>query len=199
MDENRRTVRPAKAHDAGFHRNGLTRRRFVQGTVVTGLGVIAGCGLGRCQAQQPVLRRIGYLSEVTFASLPIDAFRQSLQDLGYIEGQNLAVEYRSAEGHADRLPGLAAELAQLRVEVIAAAGGPAVLAARNVTPSIPVVMCIVGTDPVALGLIASLARPGGHVTGVTNNVGMAVPTKRLELLRQAVPKQLASVGLYNER
>jgi putative ABC transport system substrate-binding protein len=116
----------------------------------------------------------------------IDAFRQGLRELGWVEGQNIVIEYRCAEGRFDRLPELASELVRLKVEIIVAAPTPTV-AAKNATETIPIVMTNVG-DPVGLGLIASLARPGANVTGLSYRVGVETMGKALELLKETVPK-----------
>ena len=118
---------------------------------------------------------------------PGDAFRAGLRELGWVEGQNLIIEGRFAEGQLDRLPDLAAELVRLKVDVIAAATAAPVLAAKNATRTIPIIMLTV-TDPVGRGFVASLSRPGGNVTGVTYGVGTETFGKALELLREAVPK-----------
>ena len=118
---------------------------------------------------------------------PFEAFRDGLRELGWIEGQNIAIERRSAEGQLDRLPDLAAELVRLKVDVIAAATALAVAAARRATRTIPIVMLTV-TDPVGRGFVTSLSRPGGNVTGVTYGVGTDTFGKGLELLREAVPR-----------
>jgi putative tryptophan/tyrosine transport system substrate-binding protein len=121
------------------------------------------------------------------SDLQLEGFRQGLRVLGYIEGKNIAVQYRFAEGKLDRLPDLAAELVRLKVEVIVAAGGtPAILAAKNATSAIPIVFPAV-SDPVALGIVASLARPGGNITGLTIRVP-EFSGKRLELLKEVVPR-----------
>ena len=123
--------------------------------------------------------------------VPREALRLALRELGYIEGQNIAIEYRFAERKSDRPPELAADLVRLKVDIIVVAGGTG-LAAKNATKTIPIVM--VGTgDPVGLGLVESLARPGGNVTGLTNFTP-ELNGKRLELLKEAVPK-LARVGV----
>jgi putative ABC transport system substrate-binding protein len=114
-----------------------------------------------------------------------DAFREGLRELGWVEGQNLVIEYRFAEGRFDRLPDLAAELVRLKVDAIAAGPTPPVLAAQKATGTIPIVGMSL-TDPVGLGLVASLARPGGNVTGVAYSVGTDTFGKGLELLREAV-------------
>ena len=142
------------------------------------------------QAQQPKkVPRIGYLGSATLATSPArrEAFRQGLRELGYAEGQNVVIEYRHAEGKFDRLPDLAAELVHLKVDVIVAAGGmQAVLAAKNATKTTPIVVTGAG-DPVGEGLIASLARPGGNITGLSLG-GYELYGKRLELLKETVHK-----------
>jgi len=148
------------------------------------------------QAQQAKkIHRIGYLAPLDPASESTrsEAIRLALRELGYIEGQNIAIEYRYTQG-VDRLPELAAELVRLKVEIIVVAGGePWIRAAKNATKTIPIVMTGAGTDPVQAGLIESLARPGGNVTGITN-IGGDLSGKRLELFKEAVPK-LARVGV----
>ena len=117
-----------------------------------------------------------------------DAFRQRLRELGWVEGQNIVIDYRYAEDRVDRLPDLAAELVRLKVDlIIASAGTQVVTAAKNATETIPIVMIGV-RDPVGTGLIASLARPGGNVTGVSGYAGLEIVAKQLELLKEAVPK-----------
>jgi len=141
------------------------------------------------EAQQPKkIPRIGYLTLSSSSPSPSkEAFRDGLRQLGYIEGQSIHVDYRYAEGNLDRLPNLAAELVRLKVDVIVAAGGiQAVQPAKNATSTIPIVMT--GTsDPVATGLIASFARPGGNITGLTLG-GAELYGKRLELLKETVPR-----------
>ena len=142
-------------------------------------------------AQQAAkLARIGFLASGSVHSSPArrtrEAVRQGLRDFGYVEGQNVAIEYRFADGDFDRLPELAAELIRLDVDVIIAAPSPAAVAAKNATAAIPIVMINVG-DPVGLGLVASLARPGSNVTGLSFGVGMDTFGKALELLKDAVP------------
>src|SRR5262249_32147905 len=140
------------------------------------------------QAQQSKkVSRIGYLSGTSSSALSARAasFEQGLHSLGYIEGRNVVIEYRYAEGKADRLPALAAELVGLQVDVIVAASTPGVLAAKKATSTIPIVFVSVG-DPVASGFVASLARPGGNVTGLTN-FSPELSGKRVELLKEAVP------------
>jgi putative ABC transport system substrate-binding protein len=139
------------------------------------------------EAQQPKKApRIGYLDTGSRSSAVVEAFQQGLRDLGYIEGQNITIEYRSTEGMAERLPNLAAELVQLKVDIIVVGGSPSTQAAKNATKTIPIVMTS-ATDPVGIGLITSLAHPGGNVTGLSN-VGSDLGGKQLELLKEAFPK-----------
>ncbi len=138
-------------------------------------------------AQQPVrVARIGYLSPRAGPTNRDEAFRQGLRELGYVEGQNLVIEYRWGGERDDQFPRLAAELVALKVDVIVAAGNLAVRAARQATSTIPIVMAAVG-DPVATGLVASLARPGGNITGQTI-FSSELTGKRLELLKEVVPR-----------
>jgi putative ABC transport system substrate-binding protein len=133
--------------------------------------------------QTRAVPRIGYLTAESLAS---KAFRHGLQELGYVEGKTIAIAYRFAEEKLERLPALADELVRLNVALIVAHTAPAVRAAKQATQTIPVVMVGVGSDPVETGLIASLARPGGNVTGLTS-IGVPLSGKRLELLTQVVP------------
>ena len=152
------------------------------------------------QAQQPKkVQRIGYLSNSDPAteSPRSEAIRLALSGLGYIEGQNIATEYRYSVGKPDRAPELAAELVRLRVDMIVVAGGPTwVQAAKNATKTIPIVMVGAGADPVGAGLVESLARPGGNVTGFTI-LATELGGKRLELLKEAVPKVARVAVLYD--
>ena len=139
-------------------------------------------------AQQPAkVPRIGYLSPLSPSSdsTRIEAFRQGLRDFGYVEGQNIAIEYRYAEGKFNRLPDLAAELVRFKVDVIVVASTPGILAAKNATSTIPIVMAL-SADPVPTGLVSSLARPGGNITGLSLLSG-ELSGKRLELLKEVVP------------
>ena len=151
-------------------------------------------------AQQPKkVPRIGYLSNSDPAreSARSQAIRLALRDLGYIEGQTIAFEYRYAHGKADRTPELAAELVRLKVDIIVAAGGPTwVQAGKNATKTIPIVMVGQGADPVEAGLVESLARPGGNVTGLTLLSG-ELTGKRLELLKEEVPNVTRVAVLYD--
>ena len=140
------------------------------------------------QAQQPAkLHRIGVLSGGFPRSSPdIEALRQGLRDLGYVEGKNLVIEYRYAEANRDRYPDLLADLVRLKVDIIIGDGTGPLVAAKKATSTIPIVMTST-TDPVGNGLIASLARPGGNVTGLTNISG-ELGGKLLELLKEIDPK-----------
>ena len=145
-------------------------------------------------AQQAKTARIGLLEA---SSLParFEAFRQGLRELGYVEGQTIIIERRSAEGVLDRLPDLAADLVRRKVDVIAAAATPAAVAARNATQTIPIVMLGVG-DPVGSGLVTSLASPGGNVTGTTS-VGPEVVGKQIQLLKEVYPRVSRVAVLWN--
>jgi ABC-type uncharacterized transport system substrate-binding protein len=155
---------------------------------------------GSAEAQQPKkVPRIGYLAaqEPTGESARFEAIRLVLRKLGYIEGQNIAMEYRYPGGNLDRIPEVAAELVRLNVDVIVAAGGTTrVRAVKNATKTIPIVMVGAGRDPVEAGIVESLARPGGNVTGVTN-LTSELGGKRLELFKEAVPKLSRVAVLYN--
>ena len=151
-------------------------------------------------AQQPKkVSRIGYLSNTDPAgeSTRAEGIRLALRERGYIEGQNIAIEYRYVEGKLDRYPELAAELVRLKVDIIVVAGADTgVRAAKNATKTIPIVMAGTGADPVEAGHVKSLARPGGNVTGITN-VGGELGAKRLELFKEAVPKVARVAVLYD--
>jgi ABC-type uncharacterized transport system substrate-binding protein len=140
------------------------------------------------RAQQKAMPVIGYLSSGSPGQVApwVAALRQGLGETGYVEGQNLAVEFRWAEGSYDRLPALAADLVGRKVDVIVAGGTPAALAAKSATPTIPIVFGGVG-DPVGIGLVASLARPGGNLTGISE-MATDLMSKRLELLSELVPQ-----------
>src|SRR5256712_3845636 len=149
------------------------------------------------RAQQPAMPVIGFLNS-TEPDHRVVAFRQGLQEAGYVEGRNAAIEYRWAEGDYDRLAALAADLVGRKVDVIAATGGPnSAHAAKGATAMIPIVFGT-GTDPVATGLVASLARPGGNITGFTIMNVELIP-KRLELLSELVPQANRVVLLVNPK
>jgi putative tryptophan/tyrosine transport system substrate-binding protein len=138
--------------------------------------------------------RIGFLDNSTASSMAVllEAFRQELSKLGWIEGKNITIEYRFAEQKNERLPELAADLVRLKVDLIVVSGPPAALAAKSATTTIPILMTN-ASDPVGAGLIAGLARPGGNVTGLSS-LGTELITKRLEVLKDAVPR-LSRVGV----
>ena len=152
------------------------------------------------EAQQPKkLARIGYLSNFDPASesTRAEAIRQGLRELGYIQGQNIAFEYRYAEGKQERYSELATELLRLKVDtIVVAGGGGTVRAVMNATRTIPIVMVGAGADPVAAGLVESLARPGGNVTGLTL-LNRELGGKRLALFKEAVPKVVRVAVLFD--
>jgi putative ABC transport system substrate-binding protein len=171
----------------------MERRAFVVGA----LGLLAAPLAAEAQ-QAGRVPRIGFLvlTSPSSASRLLDAFRQGLRELGWVEGQNIVIDYRFAEGKYDRLPDLAAELVWLKVDVIAAGPTPPALAAKNATGTIPIVMTV-AAHPVELGLVASLARPGGNVTGLSYDVGLETIVKGLELLKEALPKVRRVAILWN--
>ena len=150
------------------------------------------------EAQQPgKIYRIGFLSPTSASSNVdrVEALRAGLRDLGYVEGKNLIIEFRWAEGKFDRLPELAAELVRLNVDVIVTVSTPGIRAAKNATTTIPIVMATSG-DPVGFGFVASLARPGGNITG-SSNFSPELSAKRLELLKEVVPRIRRVAVLFN--
>ena len=158
------------------------------------LGLLAAPLAARAQQPPAKTARIGLLFFVPTPLLD-EAFRQGLRELGYIEGQNIAIEYRSAEGKSERLPGLAAELVRLKVDVIVAASPPATEAAKRATSTIPIVFAVSG-DPVAEGLVTSLARPGGNITGLAT-ISPELVGKQLEMLKGVAPKVTRVAVLQN--
>ena len=162
------------------------------------LAVLLLAGPLAAEAQAPAkIPRIGFLS-ASLSSDPggrIEAFRQGLRELGYVEGQNIAIEYRFAEGRSERLPALAAELVRLKVDVIVTGSPPAPEAAKQATSTIPIVFAVTG-EPVAVGLVASLARPGGNITGLAS-IGGEVVGKQLEMLKEVTPKVSRVAVLQN--
>ena len=180
------------------------RRRSIENRKSVGLAVIAfvlrcvvAAAIGAAAEESPADRISIVASDPASESTRSEAIRLALRELGYIEGQNIAIEYRYAEGKIDRLPELAAELVRLKVDIIVVAGGdPLIRAAKNATKTIPIVMTGTGSDPVEAGLVESLARPGGNVTGLTN-LSRELGGKRLELLKEAVPKVARVAVLYD--
>ncbi len=172
----------------------MTERRLAR---VASLAVILLASPLVVGAQPANVPRIGMLMPVPadIAAPNIDAFRQGLRDLGYVEGQNFGVEYRYAQGNANLLPDLAAELVRLRVDVIVTWGTPSALAAKHATTTIPIVMAAVG-DPTGPGIVPSLARPGGNITGLTS-IAVDTEAKRLQLLKEVVPKAFRVGVLWN--
>src|SRR5712692_9953774 len=160
----------------------VRRREFI-----TLLGGAAAAWPLPLRAQQVKVFRIGYLGLASSADqgVRMEAMREGLRDLGYVEGRNIVIESRWAEGKYDRLAGLAAELVRLHADVIVTHGTPGVLAAKRATTTIPIIMAASG-DAVASGLVSSISRPGGNVTGMTF-FNPELAAKRLELLREAVP------------
>src|SRR5215475_14372746 len=169
----------------------MRRRDFIRliGGSATGWPLVAGA-----QQAPTKIFRIGYLSTVSADSLPkrVQAFRAALHDLGYREGRDFVIEYRWADGKYERLPDLLADLVRLKVDVIVTHGTPGVLAAKQATTSIPVVMAVVG-DALGSGAVTNLARPGGNVTGLTF-FNPELAAKRLELLKEVLP-DLTDVGI----
>src|SRR5712691_7251757 len=194
--QDRQGARPHNADDAARHcRRGdrMIRREFI-----ALLGGAAATWPLTARAQQPTKRVIGYLGMASpdLLASRLRAFRQGLGESGYSEGRNVAIEYRWADGQYDRIPGLIADLLRRQVTVIAAPGStPAALAAMAVTSTTPIVF-VTATDPVAAGLVASLSRPGGNLTGVAA-MALELGPKQMELLHEAVPTATAIALLVN--
>jgi putative ABC transport system substrate-binding protein len=149
------------------------------------------------EAQQPAkVPRIGYLHGGSKLDGTDEAFHQGLREFGYIEGKNVVVEYRYAKGKLDRFPDLAAELVRIKVDIIVAVSEAGARAVKNATKTIPIVMVGVGTDPAEVGLVETLARPGGNITGLTL-IAVEIAGKRLELFKEAVPKAVRVAVLYD--
>jgi putative ABC transport system substrate-binding protein len=176
-------------------RDQLGRRAFVVGAGTAGAGLLVGCGRLPWQAQEPArVPRIGFLTPGTYEGRAplIEGLLEGLHELGYIDGQNIAIEYRFSEGNDERLPALAATLVDSRVDVIVSSASVATIAAQQATSTIPIVMGSVA-DPVASGIVASLAHTGNNVTGM-GLISSQLMGKHLELLKLIVP-DLAIVGL----
>jgi putative ABC transport system substrate-binding protein len=174
---------------------GLSRRGFVLGT--TGLGLLAGCGALPPPAPPPQRARLPRVG-VLFGSVPVSspeaaAFQEAMQSYGYADGHSVAIEYRSVEGHDEWLPSMAAELAGLSPDVVVTFGVPGVEALRAVVGATPIVMSV--NDPVRMGFVDSLSRPGGNITGLSI-LGVQLGEKRLELLKHSVPtiSRVAALG-----
>ena len=163
----------------------MNRRESI--IAVVALGAAAG-PIASFAQQQSKVWRVGFLSPVSASSSSqnTDAFLKGMQELGYVEGKNLVIEWRFADGEFERLPGLAADLVQLKMDVIVAAASPAIGAAQKTTTTIPIVMATTG-DPVGSGFVKSLARPGGNITGLSS-LGGDIGPKLFELLRSVLPK-----------
>ncbi len=168
----------------------MDRRRFLSTTVA---GILA-APLGAEAQDAGKVARIGRLEQGS-RSTPDEAFRQGLRELGYVEGQNIVIEYRYADEKAERLPDLAAELVNLKVNVIVSGGTLAPLAAKQATSTIPIVLAAAG-DPVGTGLVTNLAKPGGNVTGLSN-LSRDLTAKRLQLLKEIVPRLSRVAVLWN--
>jgi putative ABC transport system substrate-binding protein len=173
----------------------IDRRTFLAGTGAVFLAAPLGAGAQEYKAGK--IYRIGTLEPVSAAlnASNLAALSQGLREAAYVEGQNLMIEYRSADGQDERFPGLASELIRLKVDVIVTRGTPAALAAKNATSTIPVVMASSG-DPVATGVVVSLAHPGGNVTGLSA-VATDIQGKQLEVLRETVPRIARIAFLFN--
>ena len=173
----------------------MVKRRCLIGAVTAGL---LGGVFGVAAQQAGRVYRIGYLSAPSRASVEyaLQAFLRRLRELGWIEGQNLVIEYRWAEGKVERLPELAADLVRLKVDVIVAPAVSAVLAAKNATSSIPIVM-VFPSDPVGRGMVASLRRPGGNITGTTSSLGPEIFGKQLQILKETIPNAARVAILSN--
>ena len=171
----------------------MDRRAFITGAT---LGIVIAA---RSAAQQTgKVPRIGWLGGPTRESAEpfVQEFQRGLKDLGWVDGQNIVIEWRFAGGQAERLPFLAAELVRLGVDLIVVPSTPTAVAAKNATNKIPLVT-VGGADPVGLGLVASLARPGGNITGSTSTVGPEIAGKQLRLLKEMVPKVSRIAILWN--
>ena len=172
----------------------MDRRMFLAGT---GAVLLAAPFAAEAQPAGKV-PRIGWLGGPTRESADpfVRVFQRGLKDLGWVEGQNIVIEWRFAGGRAEQLPDLAAELVRLRVDLIVAPSTPPAVAAKNATKTIPIVT-VGGGDPVGSGVVASLARPGGNITGLTSTVGPEIAGKQLELLKETVPKVSRMAVLWN--
>ena len=169
------------------HRALPTRRRFLKGSLaVAGLGLCSGCGLVSIPGQRPGLPRIGYLGAGSATNTSTREFLAGMRDLGYVEGRTVHIDWRFDEGRSERLPDLAAELVQLKPDVLVAGGStPPAVAAKRATSTIPIIFMAV-SDPIGTGLIASFAHPEGNATG-TSNISAEVSAKRLQMVKELLP------------
>ena len=194
-------------HKNAMLRRKLMRKRFLGLTLSPlpfALSLVSAMLFALCptaEAQQPKkVPRLGYLvtaGDPGNLGSPDKAFRQGLRDLGYVEGENILVEYRYLEGKRDRIPSVVAELVRLKVDVLFASTPPAIRAAKEATTTIPIVM-VTFNDPVATGIVDSLARPGGNITGLTR-LDRELSGKRLELLSEVVPKDVTRWSSHSGR
>jgi putative ABC transport system substrate-binding protein len=196
-DRENKPMNPFPSKSLSGNRKSAIQNRKLAGIVTLVLAFAISGAVA--QAQHPTrIPRIGFLTGIDRAtgSTRFEEFRRALRELGYVEGENIAIEYRNSEGKSDRNPELAAELVRLRVDlIVVAAGLPVLRVAKNATTTIPIVMAGRGIDPVVAGLVESLARPGGNITGITN-LSRELGGKRLELLKEAVPKISRVAVLY---
>lgn len=193
-------LRYRRASDSGWYVTALRLISVAYGffaLVLTAVLILLAPHLGDAQPLSKVYR-VGHLSTAgrTTDGAPPRPLREGLRELGYIEGQNLVYEARFAEGKVDRLPALAAELLALKVDIIVAQGRPAVVAAKQATSTVPIVIAPASSDAVATGLIASLPRPGGNVTGLTDELDQ-LSAKRMEFLRETLPRATRVAVLWN--
>jgi len=168
-----------------------TMKRAAVRCIAVALMLLAVAGIAEAQHPAKVFR-LGYLSSAVTDSARVEAFRRGLRELGYVEGKSIVIEYRYSEGKLDRLPALAAELVRLKVDIIVTGAPSATRAAKEATVTIPIVMTN-DADPVGAGFVASLARPGGNITGLAN-FNPELSGKRVELLKEIIP-QLSRVAV----
>ena len=166
----------------------MRRREFI--TLLGSIAVAGGRPLYANAQGTTKVWRVGILDTTSAKSANVEAFRNALSQLGYVEGQNLIIEYRSGEGRIERFPDLAAEMVGLKVDVIVTRGTPAVIAAENSTKTTPIVMAAIG-EPLETGMVASLALPGGNVTGLSAFV-TELTAKRIEIMRELMPQMSKS-------
>jgi putative ABC transport system substrate-binding protein len=188
MRSNSHRVHGERRHTGGRHEATTLSLRTLGGIITLALGVLVMPLATAARQPATTVHRIGVLAAASPSVDPArhEAFRQGLRELGYVEGKNMVIERRFAEDNTDRLPGLAAELVRLKVDVIVTAGGQSTRAAKEATVTIPIVM-LQDNNPVGNGFVASLARPGGNITGLAT-LAPEISGKRLELLKEIVPR-----------